>query len=119
MNQITIIGNLTKDPVLRVTNNGKEVCTFTIAVNRKHKVEGQPEADFFNVNAWGELGKNCNQYLAKGRKAAVVGSVSVRSYQRQDGEAGASLEVFAESVEFLTPKNTAYSPVNDADNPFA
>ena len=64
-------------------------------------MQGQPEADFFRVAAWGRTGENCQQYLAKGRKVAVVGSVSVSTYQAQDGSTRANMEVFAEDVEFL------------------
>ena len=105
MNKLTIIGNLTKDPELRSTATGLPVCTFTVAVNRKRTQENQPEADFFRVTAWRQLGENCAKYLAKGRKVCVVGPVNVNTYQGQDGQTRASLEVTAEDVEFLTPKN--------------
>lgn len=103
MNRITIIGNLTRDPELRTTPQKKEVCSLDVAVNRRRKVEGQPEADYFRVNAWGELGKLCVRYLSKGKKVAVTGSVSL-SKREKDGKFYASIEVFAEDVEFLSPK---------------
>lgn len=107
MNKLFIVGNLTRDPDLRVTQSGLDVCSFTVAVNRRRR-EGQPqEADFFRVTAWREMGKNCKQYLAKGRKVAVTGSVSVSTYQAQDGSTRAQLEVTADDVEFLTPKGEA------------
>ena len=115
MNSLHIIGNLTGDPELRTTSGGKEVCTFTVAVNHRR----DDGADFFRVSAWGERGKVCNQYLSKGKKVSVVGSVSVHVYTKQNGEAGASLEVFAEDVEFLTPKGNGFTQVNDPDDPFA
>lgn len=102
MNRITIIGNLTRDPETRTTQSGKAVCTFAVAVNRRG---GQQEADYFRVNAWNQLGESCQKYLAKGRKVAVVGSVSVNAYTTQNGENRASLEVFAQDVEFLSSKN--------------
>ena len=103
MNKLIIIGNLTKDPELRTTVSGVNVCDFTVAVNRKKKIEGQPEADFFRVSAWRQLGESCAKFLFKGRKVCVVGPVSVRTYQAQDGTTRASLEVTAEDVEFLSP----------------
>lgn len=107
MNKLFIVGNLTRDPDLRVTQSGLDLCSFTVAVNRRRR-EGQPqEADFFRVTAWREMGKNCKQYLAKGRKVAVTGSVSVSTYQAQDGSTRAQLEVTADDVEFLTPKGEA------------
>lgn len=119
MQKLTIIGNLTGDPELRTTTTGSEVCSFTVAVNRRKTANNQtPEADFFRVSAWGERGKVCNQYLTKGKKVAVIGQVSAHAYTAQDGTARASLDVFAEDVEFLTPKGNGYTPVEDSDNPF-
>ena len=115
MNRLTIIGNLTGDPELRTTQTGKEVCTFTVAVNRRGK---DKEADFFRVSAWEQLGKICKEYLSKGRKVAVIGQVSARVYQDRNGEGRASLEVLANEVEFLSTKQDGYTPVNDPDDPF-
>lgn len=108
MNKVFLIGNLTHDPELRTLPSGDSVCNFSIAVNRRRRSNaeaGQPEADFFRVAAWRQLGENCARYLAKGRKVSVVGSVSCRTYVGSDGQTRASLEVMAEDVEFLTPKN--------------
>ena len=108
MNKVFLIGNLTRDPELRSTPNGDSVCSFTIAVNRRRRSNaeaGQPEADFFRVSAWRQLGENCAKYLAKGRKVNVIGSVSCRTYVGSDGQTRASLEVQADDVEFLTPKS--------------
>ena len=105
MNKLTIIGNLTRDPELRTTTAGVNVCDFTVAVNRRQKREGQPEADFFHVTAWRQLGENCAKFLTKGRKVCCVGAVSVRTYQSNNGETKASLEVTAEDVEFLSSGN--------------
>lgn len=112
MNKLTIIGNLTHDPELRTTTSGINVCSFTVAVNRRKAKGQQPEADFFRVNAWRELGENCAKYLAKGRKVAVIGPVSVSTYTGQDGKNYANLEVLAQDVEFLSsagerPQETA------------
>ena len=104
MNRITIIGNLTDDPELRTTPNGKSVCNFTVAVNRRNKIEGQPDADFFRVAAWNQLGEVCGKHLAKGKKVAVVGSVSLRTYQGSDGKQRANIEIMATEMEFLSPK---------------
>lgn len=106
MNLVFIVGNLTKDPESRTTNSGANVCSFTVAVNRRQKKQdGTNEADFFRISAFGEMGKACQQYLAKGRKVAVVGRISVNAYQGQDGQPRGSLEVFAQDVEFLTPRD--------------
>ena len=114
MNHLIIIGNLTNDPELRTTQSGQEVCNFTVAVNRRKTQQNQdPGADFFRVAAWGEKGKVCKQYLDKGRKVSVVGSVSCRAYTNSNGEAAASLEVKADDVEFLTPKDEKPKPKID------
>ena len=108
MNKLTIIGNLTRDPELRTTSAGINVCDFTVAVNRRVRRDAQnsqPEADFFRVSAWRQLGENCAKFMAKGRKVCVVGPVSVRTYQASDGTTRASLEVTAEDVEFLSSRN--------------
>lgn len=103
MNKLTIIGNLTRDPELRTTTSGVNVCSFTVAVNRKNRTKpNETEADFFHVTAWRTLADICAKYLAKGRKVAVVGSVSIHTYTNNNGETKASLEVNADDVEFLS-----------------
>lgn len=109
MNKLTIIGNLTRDPELRTTTAGVNVCSFTVAVNRPRREGQEQAADYFRVTAWRSLADICGKYLAKGRKVAVVGSVSVHTYQANN-ETKASLEVNADDVEFLTPK-TETEPV--------
>lgn len=122
MNKLFIVGNLTRDPELRTTSQGISVCSFTVAVNRRRSsnaAAGQPEADFFRVSAWRQLGEICQKYLAKGRKVSVVGSVSVQTYQGNDGTTRASLEVNADDVEFLSPKGEGGEPVSQASAPSA
>lgn len=103
MNKLTIIGNLTRDPELRTTTSGVNVCSFTVAVNKRNKREGEEEADFFRVTAWRGLADICAKYLGKGRKVAVVGSVSINQWEK-NGKHGASLEVNADDVEFLSQR---------------
>lgn len=106
MNKLTIIGNLTRDPELRTVGSGINVCDFTVAVNRRQKNgNGQQEADFFRVTAWRQLAEICSKFLAKGRKVCVVGTVFGRTYEAKDGTTKVSLEVNAEDVEFLTPRD--------------
>lgn len=108
MNKLTIIGNLTRDPELRTVGSGISVCDFTVAVNRRNRSQnssGQPETDFFRCTAWRQLGENCAKYLAKGRKVCVIGPVTARTYQANDGTTRVSLEVTADDVEFLSSRN--------------
>ena len=83
------------------------MCSFTVAVNRRKKVEGQPEADFFRVSAWREKGENCARFLSKGKKVCVIGPVAVRTYTGNDGNTRAQMEVTADEVEFLSSKSEA------------
>jgi single-strand DNA-binding protein len=99
MNKVYIIGNLARDPESKTLPNGTNLCTFTVAVNQ---IKG--DAQYFRVTAWRQLAENCQRFLAKGRKVAVIGSVSLNTYKKGNGEAGASMEVNADEVEFLSPK---------------
>lgn len=85
MNKVTIIGNATHDPELRNTANGIPVCTFNVAVNRRGK---DAETDYFRITAWRGLAENCNRFISKGKKVAVVGSVALRTYTKKDGTSG-------------------------------
>ena len=102
MNQVTLIGNLANDPESRVTNSGKAQCSFRLAVQRRFaNAQGVREADFLNVVCWGKTAENCARYLAKGRKAAVQGSIQNRSYDAHDGSKRYVTEIIAEYVEFI------------------
>ena len=109
MNKLTIIGNLTADPELRTIPSGVSVCTFTVAVNRRSGKDDR-QTDFFRVAAWRQLGETCSKYLSKGRKVCVIGEVSARAYEGKDGTLRASLEVTADEVEFLSPRDSGGYP---------
>ncbi len=121
MNKLTIIGNLTRDPELRTVGSGISVCDFTVAVNRRRSSQnsGQPETDFFRVTAWRQLGETCAKYLAKGRKVCVIGAVSARTYQANDGSTRVSLEVTADDIEFLTSRAESEAMGNGYSAPAA
>lgn len=131
MNKITIIGNLTANPDMRTTPNGVSVCSFTVAVNRRFAgADGERQTDFFRVNAWRQLAENCGKYLEKGRKVAVIGELQGRLYTANDGATRMSLDISADEVEFLSPKETskdtpakpaqdeAWKDINTDDLPF-
>ena len=101
MNQITLIGNLTKDPEVRTTPNGKTVCNFWVAVNKKFSKESQ----FIKVTAWNALAENCGRYLAKGSKVCVYGEPSAEGYSGKDGTIRSYVLVNADHVEFLNRVN--------------
>lgn len=102
MNHVIIIGNLTADPETRTTQDGKMVVSFTVAVNRRGNQQG---ADYFRVSAWNKLGELCKAYLAKGRKVSVTGSIRAGAYVNSDGKTIGTLEMMADEVEFLSPKD--------------
>ena len=107
MNKVVLIGNLTKDPELTTTANGVNFCRFTIAVSRNFTTsDGEREADFLPIIAWRAQADNCYKYIKKGSKVAVVGSVQTRNYEANDGTRRYVTEIVADSVEFLTTRNS-------------
>jgi single-strand DNA-binding protein len=104
LNQVLLVGNLTKDPELRYTPSGTAVITLRIAVNTPFKDKsGQLQKDtcFINVVAWGHMAENCNQYLQKGRQVLVDGRLQSRSWQDKDGNNRNTIEVRANRVQFM------------------
>lgn len=110
MNNVVLIGRLTKDPELRfLPVNGTAVCNFSLAidkqVSKEKKLEmeakGKPTADFINIVVWGKQAEHCANYLSKGRLAAVQGRLQSRSYEANDGTRRFIVEVVAERVQFL------------------
>ena len=102
-NQVTLMGNLTRDPELRTTPSGASVCSFSLALNRSYKnSEGnwQEATDYIDITAWGPLGERVAQYLTKGRPALVSGRLQSRSWE-QDGQKRSKVEVVANDVTFL------------------
>ncbi len=102
-NQVTLMGNLTRDPELRTTPSGQSVCSFSLALNRSYKGSDgnwQEATDFIDIVAWGPLGERVAQYLSKGRPALVSGRLQSRSWE-QDGQKRSKVEVVAQDVTFL------------------
>lgn len=98
INQVILMGRLTRDPEMRTTPGGKNVTSFSLAVD---KAFGQDDsADFFDITAWEKLGELVNQYLAKGRRCLVQGRLSYRQWE-QDGQKRSKVEVVATDVTFL------------------
>ena len=109
INRTILVGRLTKDPVLRKTANGSSVTSFTLAVNRKYKQDGQPDADFINTVAWNKTADIVAQYTHKGSLVGVEGRIQTRSYDDQSGKRVYVTEVVADSVQFLESKSAAAS----------
>ena len=120
--KLIIIGNLGRDPEQRFTPNGDPVTTFSVATSRKYG--DKDETTWFRVSVWGKQAESCNQYLHKGSKVLVEGrlrpdeSGNPTVFQRKDGSWGASYEVTAENVRFLTPKGEENGAAVDEEYPF-
>ncbi len=113
MNKIQIIGRLTADPELRSTGSGVQVCSFTVAVNRRFNRE---ETDFFPVTVWREAAVNCNKFLAKGSQVGVCGSLQIRRYDDKDGIKRTAIDLQADEVEFLSARNES-APASPNNKP--
>jgi single-strand DNA-binding protein len=106
INNVTLVGRLTKDPELRYTPSGDAVANFTLAVNRTFKnAQGEQEADFIMCQVWRKPAENVANYLKKGSLAGVTGSIRTRNYDK-DGQRVYVTEVHCESVQFLEPKGS-------------
>lgn len=102
VNNVVLVGRLTRDPELRTTNTGKSVCSFSIAVQKRVKPQdGSPDADFFNIVAWNKDADYVVNYLTKGRLVAVEGRLQSRKYTASDGSNREVVEVVANSVQGL------------------
>jgi single-strand DNA-binding protein len=116
-NLVVLMGNLTRDPELRTTPNGTNVCSFSLALNRSYKGangDWQEATDYIDVVAWGPLGERVAQYLSKGRPALVNGRLQSRSWE-QDGNKRSKVEVIAQDVTFLGgPGGGGSATVNSA-----
>jgi len=102
-NQVTLMGNLTRDPELRTTPTGQSVCSFSLALNRQWKdKDGQQQeaVDYIDVTAWAGLGERVAQYCTKGKPVLVSGRLQSRSWE-QDGQKRNKVEVLAQDVTFL------------------
>ena len=102
MNQVVLIGRLVADPVLRYTQNGLAVASFTLAVDRGYTTQdGEKQTDFINIVAWRKLAEVVANNLQTGRLVAVIGSLQIRSYDDQNGIRRKAAEVVANQVKFL------------------
>ena len=118
MNKVIQIGCLTRDPDVRYSQAAEPmaVAKFSIAVNRKFKREGEPEADFFNVTAFGKLGQFVEKYLKKGTKIALTGKLQNNNYTDKNGVKRYEVQIIAEEIEFAGAKKEESGRAPEADN---
>lgn len=132
MNNVILIGRLTRDPELRYTTGQEQtaIANFTLAVDRPKKQGQEKQADFIRITVFGRQAENCEKYLAKGRQAAVSGRIQTGSFVNKDGQTVYTTDVIANSVEFLSSGQGAqqssqqtaipegFQAVTDEDIPF-
>lgn len=105
MNNVCLIGRLTKTPELRKTTSGTSVISFTLAVNRRVKKDGQQEADFINCQAWKGVADVLFKYTKKGSLIGIDGRIQTRSYDDKNGKRVYVTEVVVENLDLLEPKD--------------
>ena len=107
INRVVAVGRLTKDPLLSKTMSGISTCTFTLAVNRRNQVAGQPDADFIQCVTWRKTAENITTYLHKGSLIGIEGRIQTRTYNNQQGQKVYVTEVVCDNVQFLEPKQNS------------
>ena len=112
MNKVILMGRLVRDPEVRYsngTNGSSAIARYSLAVDRKFKQEGQPNADFINCIAFGKLGEFAEKYLRQGIKIAVTGRIQTGSYTNKDGQKVYTTDVVVEEQEFCESKSQSNS----------
>jgi single-strand DNA-binding protein len=120
INRVVLTGNLTRDPELRSLQSGTSVCSLRIASNaRRRSASGEwvDKPNYFSVTVWGAQGENCARFLTKGRPVGIDGRLDWREWTAQDGSKRESVEIVAESVQFLGTRddNTSGATADAAD----
>ena len=116
MNKVILMGRLTRDPEVRYTqgDNAMAIARYSLAVDRRFKRDGEPDADFINCVAFGKSGEFAEKYLKKGTKVAVVGRIQTGSYTNKDGQKVYTTDVVVEEQEFAESKNSGSSDNNQS-----
>lgn len=107
MNKIILMGRLVRDPEIRYANSGTAIARFTLAVDRRFKREGQPDADFFECTSFGKQSEFVEKYLHKGTKILLAGEMQNNNYTDKDGVKHYSMTVLVNEIEFAESKSTS------------
>ena len=133
INNLTLVGRLTRDPELRYTKSSIACCSFVLAVDREMskekreeaKANNYPTADFPRIVVWNKMGETCSKYLQKGSLVAIVGKIQTVSYKDKDGKMVYTTDVIADRVRFLNTKSSgdnnkasAYNNITNIDDYF-
>ena len=101
MNRFEFLGRLTKEPEVKYTSNtNTQVTTFTLAVNRRYKQDGQPEADFFNITSFGKTAEFISKYFKKGQQVLITGRIQNRSWEDDKGQKRYATDFIVEDTYF-------------------
>lgn len=109
MNKVILMGRLTRDPEVSSSTSGSTFARYSIAVDRKFKKEGEPDADFFNCTSFGKQAEFVERYLKKGTKIVVSGRLQNNNYTNKDGQKVYDVRIMCEEVEFAESKNSSES----------
>jgi len=117
MNKVILMGRLTRDPVVRYTqgSNPSAIARYALAIGRRFKKEGQPDADFLNVVAFGREGEFAEKFLKKGQMISVVGRLQTGSYTDKDGVKRYTCDVIAEEQPFAESKSAFEAHSSEAE----
>lgn len=109
MNKVILIGRLTRDPEVRYSSGASStaIANFSIAVDRRFKREGDPDADFFDCTAFGKQAEFVERYLKKGTKMVVVGRLQNDNYTNKEGQKVYRIRIMVDELEFAESKNAA------------
>ncbi len=131
MNNVVLIGRLTKDPEVRRVDEKMAIATFSLAIDRPVKNDGEKKTDFPRVTVFGRQAESCEKYLAKGMLVGIQGSIQTGSYTNKDGQTVYTTGVVANRVKFLEWKKQGegqpqsgdgipegFAPITDDDIPF-
>ncbi len=105
INRVVMVGRMTRDPELRRTQNGSAVTSFTLAINRPQRNEGEQQADYISCVVWNKVAENVDKYCSKGSLVGVEGRLRSRSYDNAQGQRVYVTEVVCDSVQFLETKS--------------
>ena len=120
MNKVILMGRLTRDPEVRYSQGASQtaIARFSIAVDRRFKREGEPDADFFNCTAFGKQAEFVERYLRKGTKMVVIGSLQNNNYTNRDGQTVRDVQIVVDELEFAESKNASGNNDNFGGNNF-
>lgn len=99
----TIEGNATRDPVLKTTRTGKNICSFSLAVNHFSKEDAEPKVSYIDVDTWDKLAEFCSESVKKGRRVMVMGTLRQERWEGQDGKKQSRIKIVGKEVRFLEP----------------